>query len=100
MDHSEYITVCSFNNVEFGYYECSDGGCVDEFKVVVRFWDKTKNFLDEKILSFEDSPGEAVESISPHLKKGVVFQNVYGAQTFPGGLELVFRDGQHAPIKI
>lgn len=98
--NSEYTKVCSFRNFEFGYYVRPDNGCVDEHKVVARFWDKENNFLDEKILSYEDSPGEAVETISQYLKTGVVFHNVYGTQTFSGGIELIYRDGQHVPFKL
>lgn len=96
----EYNKVCRIENFEFGFYVSPDNGCVDEHKVVARFWDNKNNFLDEIILSYEDSPGEAVETISKYLKKGVVFYNVYGTQTFNGGMELAYRDGQNVPFQL
>lgn len=97
---NEYTKVCSFGNFEFGYYEKPDGGCVDEYKAVARFWDKGSCFLDEKILSYEDSPGEAVESLTHYIEQGIVFDNFYGKHSFPGGYNLKYQDGSYTPVPV
>lgn len=102
MRNNEYTSICSFGPVEFGYYEYPDGGCVDEYKVVARYWSRESCFLDEKILSYEDSPGEAVESISHYVENGYFFQSpMYGSYTFSGGCKLLFQEGgSYFPVPI
>jgi hypothetical protein len=95
-----YEKICSFGPVEFGYHEQPDGGCVDEYKVVARYWDEDSYFLDEKILSYEDSPGEAVEVIDQYVKEGYVFENFYGKHTFAGGYKLIYSEGKYTPVLI
>lgn len=97
---SEYFKVCSFGCYEFGYYETPTGGCVDEYRVVARCWLKKFNFLDERTLSFEDSPGEAVESLSFYVKEGYTFHSCYGKFQFKGGYELVHSNLGHIPVKL
>lgn len=88
-----YNSICSFGLVEFGYYELPDGGCVDEYQVVARYWDKNNCYLDEKILSYEDSPGEAVESISLYVENGMQFNGLKMPYAFPGGYKLQYQEG-------
>lgn len=95
---NDYSMVCSFGPVEFGYYVQPDGGCVDEHKVVARFWDRHSCFLNEIILAYEDSPGEAIEVISQYMKTGIVFHGFYGKHTFSGGYKLINNGGQFVPV--
>lgn len=97
--NNEYTKVCSFDSTfEFGYYTYPDGGCVDEHKVVVRYWDTDSCFLDEKILAYEDSPGEAIEVIAHYLKQGLVFENFYGKKEFNGGYYLVYSENGYITL--
>lgn len=84
-----YVKVCIIYSFEFGYYKRPSDGCVDEYEVVARYWDSQNNFLDEKILSYEDSPGEAVESLSFYVTGGYTFSNCYGEFPYKGGYYLV-----------
>lgn len=97
--NNEYTKVCSFDGIfEFGYYTYPDGGCVDEHKVVARYWETDSYFLDEKILAYEDSPGEAIEVISQYVKQGLIFENVYGKKEFNGGYYLVYSEDGYIPF--
>lgn len=91
--YGEYNFICSFGPVEFGYYEYPDGGCVDEYKVVARYWEKDSCYLDEKVLSYEDSPGEAVESISHYVENGMKCNGIKKSYAFPGGYTLQYQEG-------
>lgn len=84
-----YVKVCSIGSVEFGYYELPSDDCLDEYEVVARFWNRQNNYLDEKILSYEDSPGEAVQSLSFYVTGGYTFINCYGEFHYKGGYYLV-----------
>lgn len=102
MRNNEYTQICSFGPVEFGYYEYPDGGCVDEYKVVARYWEEESCFMDEKILSYEDSPGEAVESISHYVENGYCFLSpLYRPYTFTGGYNLLYQNGgSYIPVQL
>ncbi|MEI2356674.1 hypothetical protein [Mesobacillus zeae] len=94
---SEFYKICSIDQFEFGYYLRADGGCVDEHKVVVRYWDKNERYLAEKTLAYEDSPGEATEVIAHYLRIGIDLNNL-GEYRFLGGYELKYREGQYVPV--
>ncbi|MFC0476936.1 hypothetical protein ACFFHF_17165 [Robertmurraya beringensis] len=97
---SHYIRVCSYGNYEFGYYQTPTGRCVDEYQVVARLWLREFNFLDERILSYEDSTREAIESLSFYVEEGYTFHNCYGKYIFSGGYQLVQSDSGIKPVML
>ncbi|MFT9496770.1 MULTISPECIES: hypothetical protein [Bacillota] len=95
---SEWYSICSIKPFEFGYYERPDGGCVDEYKIVARFWDRENLFLHERIIGYEDSPGEAVQRIADVLENGCTFVQSEENFVFPGGYKIYHQEGNYYPL--
>jgi hypothetical protein len=75
-----FTKVCSINHLEFGYYLYQSDAAVDQYQCVV--YDSQNR--QQKILAYEGSTGEAVETIGKFLKSGFqLFET-----EFSGGYEL------------
>lgn len=65
----EYTKVVTIEENEIGYFHSPGEGCVDEYRIMA-FNEKLKR---QQVLSYEDSPGEAEQTIERFVREGFQF---------------------------